>query len=172
MSDKEFYIDRMMDGACDVSLERSVIIETPPEDILPWLEQMYGEAGGYTFDFIENLRSKNLKHTKSYPLGTKAGDKMGVLDVLDVDPEEGITYDFSYFGAFKGMMGYYLEPISPAITRLLVKIKLNFTNPLSPIFWAVVHPIDFVLMNQQLSNIKEYAEDTCNKTNISENSCS
>ncbi len=80
------------------------------------------------------------------------------MEVLDINPECGITYDFSYFGAFKGMLGYYLEPISPDITRLLVKIKINFTNPLSPILWAVIHPVDFVLMNQQLANIKEYAE--------------
>ncbi len=168
MTDNGFYIDRQMDGSCDVSLERSVIIETPPEDIFPWLEQMYGEAGGYTFDFIEELRSKYLKHLESYPVGTRAGDKVGFLEVLDIDPDEGITYDFSYFGAFKGMLGYCLEPISPDITRLLVKIKINFTNPLSPFLWAVIHPVDFVLMNQQLSNIKEYAENTYNGRKPSE----
>jgi hypothetical protein len=54
---------------------RSIDLERPPIEVLPWLEQIgYGRAGWYSYDWIDNLGRRSADRIHPEWQGIEAGD--------------------------------------------------------------------------------------------------
>ncbi len=172
-----------------VKYTRAISIESTPDRIWPWLVQMgQGKGGMYSYEQLENLAGcdmhnadqilpqyQNIKvgdHLKLGPKGYPAYTVLGVqpqqaliLAAADVIPErDGITLPDPLPKEYTlSNWVFYLYPITPHTTRLLVRSLLDYEpNGWSKwMIWRVItEPIAFVMERKMLREIKKRVEVT------------
>jgi hypothetical protein len=170
-----------------VKYTRGITIEATPDRIWPWLVQMgQGKGGLYSYEHLENLAGCDIHNTdrilpqfqnvkvgdlvqlgpKGYPAFTVLGvhpQEALVLAAADVIPEphdqqlpDPLPAEYTLSNWV-----FYLNPITPHSTRLLVRGWLDY-EPNSWKNWLIwrllTEPIAFVMERKMMRGIKRRAE--------------
>jgi hypothetical protein len=155
---------------------RAVTINARPAEIWPWLVQLgVGRGGYYTYTWLPNvagLRYRNadtiLPEFQHLEVGdTVPIDARGIgFTVGAIDPERSLLLtvpDPDHSDAFITAWTFLLQPIDSEHTRLIVRWRSNFREPLTyaplaPVFFLFLDPVDFLMSRQMLIGIKRRAE--------------
>lgn len=172
-----------------VKYTRGITIENTPDKIWPWLAQIGQDRGGlYSYEQLENLVGCDIRNADrilpefqqikigdrvklgptGYPyytvLGVKANEAL-ILAAADVIPEaDGLRLPDPLPQEYTlANWVFYLQPISPHATRLLVRGWLDY-EPNSWKNWLVwrvlTEPISFVMERKMMREIKKRVEVT------------
>lgn len=150
----------------DVTTTRAIGISAPPDCVWPWLAQMgSGRAGGYSYDWIENLfgldmhsaevilpQSQDIKPGDEFPFG-----RYGVMRVATVQPDHVLVLCF--FGG-SWIWTFALDPL-PDTTRLVSRNRITLPHKCAPTGLLRVPIIELgglLLERKMLLGIKERAE--------------
>jgi len=147
---------------------RAITIRARPDQIYPWLAQMgRGRGGLYSYDGLDRLfgvldrpsaqqllpQFQRLEPGDTIPVGGSAGWPVAIATpgkvlLLDVD-ERGtrVTWVFT------------LEPTASSTTRLVTRVRGRLPwSWAKPILLAVLDHAEFIMVRQQLLNLRERAE--------------
>ena len=149
------------------SATRAITIQSPPENVWPWIVQMgYKRAGFYTYDIADNA---------GYPSADRVLDEYQHFDVGDwafnMNSMFGIELPINEFDAFKvkgfeankwllwakpdSTWSWLLQPYAYDQTRLIVRIR---AHPVS-LFWTLFMEFgDPPMARRMLKGIKARAE--------------
>lgn len=168
---------------------RGITIQNTPDTIWPWLAQIGQDRGGlYSYEHLENLVGCDIHNTdRILPQfqQVKIGDriKLGPVGypyytVLGVQPNEALTLAAAdVIPEADGLRlpdplpqeytlanwVFYLQPISPHATRLLVRGWLDYepNGWKNWLLWrAFIEPIAFVMERKMMREIKKRVEVT------------
>jgi hypothetical protein len=172
--------DSIIDAPLDV-LTHGLTIEAPVETIWPWLLQMgCRRAGWYSYDWLDNGGTPSAQRIVSEWQHSKAGDLLPATPsgeegfyVVDLDEPRflllGGYFDQNsgkaYLPNIEQLPGHYirttwafvLEPQTPEITRLIVRVRADFTG-LAPVRKILMRKIHNFMEEKQMKNIKQRAE--------------
>ena len=144
---------------------RAITILMPKEKIWPWLLLIGVErAGFYSYYWMENLFGAAMPSEKA-PLPNleplKVGDPVSMmgggppqtkLTVSRIEPGSAISF---------GGWTFFLKPISPESTRLIVRYPFTVGTPGDKaFFYGFFEIIHFILESGMMMGIKQRAETT------------
>jgi hypothetical protein len=150
----------------DLITTRAIAISAPPDCVWPWLVQIgSGRAGGYSYDWIENLFSLDM-HSADVILpqfqDINPGDEFpfgrhGVMRVAAVQPDSALVLCF-----LRGnwVSTFALFPL-PETTRLVSRNRITFAHKPTPTQWLRTPIIELgglLLERKRLLSIKARAE--------------
>jgi hypothetical protein len=150
----------------DLITTRAIGISAPPDCVWPWLAQIgSGRAGGYSYDWIENLfgldmhsaevilpQSQDIKPGDEFPFG-----RHGVMRVAAVQPDRVLVLCF-FGGSWVSTLA--LSPMSET-TRLVSRNRITFGNRQMPgqlLRAPIIELGGLLLERKMLLGIKERAE--------------
>jgi hypothetical protein len=151
---------------------RAVTIQAPAAVVWPWLIQIGQDRGGlYSYDWLENLAGCDIHSADGIvpEFALKVGDKVRLgpegypfFVVLEMQPERALLLGAGPAAPerVEGTWLFYLDPIDPAHTRLIVRSRGDHEPTLmNYIMWeGLVDPINFVMERKMMLGIKERAE--------------
>jgi hypothetical protein len=147
---------------------RAITIDAPPEKVWPWLARLgIGRSGFYSYTWLENLVLAGI-HNDEEPLPEEpfsldgnfvrsfqfGADKPGFngwrFDVLE---------DGRAFYLDPGWGPFVLEPIGASQTRLLIRNRGEFANPIArALLGLFFDPIHFTMEKRMMVEVKRLAE--------------
>lgn len=155
---------------------RAITINAQPAEIWPWLVQLgIGRGGYYTYTWLPNmvgLRYTNVDTILSEFQDLEVGDTVPIdprgigFRVAAIDPERSLLLtvpDPNYSDSYITAWTFLLQPLDNEHTRLIVRWRSNFREPLTytplaPVFFLFLDPVDFLMSRQMLLGIKRRAE--------------
>ncbi len=157
---------------------RAVTINARPAEIWPWLVQLgVGRGGYYTYTWLPNMVGLQYKNADTI---LPAFQYLEVGDTVPIDPR-GVGFRVAAIDpnrlllltvpdpnhpksdALMTTWAFLLQPLDGEHTRLIVRWRSNFREPLTysalaPVFFLVLDPLDFLMSRQMLLGIKQRAE--------------
>jgi hypothetical protein len=161
-------------------LTRAITIDAPPAAVWPWIAQLGADRGGfYSYDRLENLFGLGIHsadHVVEEWQDVRVGDivyasrsRTGgwlvvecrpgealVLRVADVATRRPLGRDEKLGWEF--LWTFALRGTDDGRTRLLVRERVAFTNPVTRILMAPVGLVSFVMTRRMLLGIRSRAE--------------
>lgn len=163
---------------------RGITVHAPAAAVWPWLVQLGQNRGGfYSYDFLENLMGLDIHNAEA--VHPEWQDLKPGEDYLTLDPEANMKMTIAVMeperafvvrsGApgeppqppgdfFRGEIactwGFYLEPLSSAVTRLVIRWRAAWadtraTRAAQPI---LLEPMHFIMEERMLRGIRDRAE--------------
>lgn len=160
--------DALVADPTDMSMQ-AVTVNTPPEDIWPWLAQIGYQRGGlYSYDWLDRLFGflDRPSATRILPefQQLNAGDKIPCgragteLTVGLVNPPRALALSYQA-GGFTWVWQFALYPLGERRTRLVTRGTERV--PRTPAWWLgmrMMEPASFIMTRRMLLNVKERAE--------------
>jgi hypothetical protein len=154
------------------TLTHAVTIRCAPREVWPWLVQMGAgsRAGWYSYDWLDNDRQPSatqiVPELQHPAIGTVFPALPGVAQgflLLELEPERVLTLGWrAADGALDVTWTFVLEPLAPAATRLLVRVRAGrgyrlwgLPLMLTRLAARIVH---FIMQRKQLLGIAARAE--------------
>ncbi len=143
---------------------RAVTINSPPEDIYPWIVQMgINRAGWYSYDLLDNLGRHSSETILPEHQNTRIGDMIAMspdgkqgLHVKDFKQDEWSLW-WSKEGTTTWAWGFY--PQSENQTRLVTRVRVKYNLFSLDIFFnLLIEFFDIIMMRKCMLGIKERAE--------------
>ena len=146
----------------------AVTIETPPEDIWPWLVQLGYQRGGlYSYDWLDRLFGFLDRPSASEVL--PAFQQLAVGDTIRLNPREVLTVAAQHenralvlrYSAheFDWVWQFGLYPIDKRRTRLVTRGTERYANTVAMwLFMRVMEPAAFIMTRRMLIGVKQRAE--------------
>jgi hypothetical protein len=159
---------------------RAISIDAPPEAVWPWIVQLGADrAGFYSYEWLENLFGLGIRNSDVIVpewQEREAGDLVladakgsggwivtridpgaaMVLQVADVAERRPVRRDERPGWEF--LWSFVVRPLDDGRTRLLVRERTGFANPLIRLAMAPVGFVSFVMSRRMLRTIKANAE--------------
>lgn len=162
--EREYPVDKLVPGA-KTTVIRVINIDAPPKIVYPFVQKLATEGilsfKVNLFDLIRNHPAKMM--IQDLP-EVEVGDRFLAGDVVQAKDNQGITIElykqrFPYNKFNKICAGYYLHKAKGNSTKLLVKIRADYTG-FVPWFSAkyLVEVADFFVTRYQLNRVKILAE--------------
>jgi len=157
---------------------RAVTINARPAEIWPWLVQLgVGRGGYYSYTWLPNM--VGLQYSNADTI-LPAFQYLEVGDTVPIDPR-GVGFRVDAIDPNRSLLltvpdpdhprsdglmttwAFLLQPLDSEHTRLIVRWRSNFREPLTytalaPVFFLVLDPLDFLMARQMLLGIKLRAE--------------
>ncbi|MEN9802449.1 MAG: hypothetical protein RLZ37_1574 [Actinomycetota bacterium] len=150
-----------------VSVTRCITIAAPPHEVFPWIRQMgYGQAGWYSYDWIDNLGRKSATTIHPEWQFAESGSRVpgGPIDfeaaivekprsfVLRVRPGGRVSKRISF------TLAYELRD-HPAGTRLVTRMRSRTNAPGGAVFDRfLLGPGDGFMVRKQLRTLARRCE--------------
>jgi len=153
------------DEICDnahVSVTRCITIPAPPHEVFPWIRQMgFGQAGWYSYDWIDNLGRKSATTINAEWQFAESGSRVpgGPIDfeavivdaprafVLRVRPGGRVSKRMSF------TLAYELRD-NPSGTRLVTRMRARTNAPGGALFdRLLLAPGDGIMVRKQLRTL-------------------
>lgn len=159
---------------------RAISIDAPPEAVWPWIAQLGADrAGFYSYEWLENLFGLGIRNSdvivpewQQRSVGDLVladargsggwlvtridpGEAM-VLQVADVAEHRPIRRDERLGWEF--LWSFVVRPVDEGRTRLLVRERTGFGNPLARLLLSPLGFVSFVMSRRMLRTIKANAE--------------
>jgi len=147
---------------------RAITIDAWPAHVWPWLAQMgKGRGGLYSYDWLDRVfgvldapsadtliaRFQAIEAGDTIPIGGGPGWPVAIAR-----PNELLLLDVRQAGAHV-TWAFVLEPIAPARTRLIMRVRARLPNTWQrPVLIAVLDPAEFLMVRRQLLGIRDRAE--------------
>jgi hypothetical protein len=150
------------------SYTMAVVINAPPEDILPWLVQFgYRRGGLYSYDWLDRLfgyldrpsatrilpEFQNLQVGDEIPLGRGPN-----WPVAAVEPCRALVLDMRNLGKFDWVWQFGLYPVDKKHTRFVSRSRIRLHSRSARLFTHVVEPAGFLMTRRMLLGVKQRAE--------------
>jgi hypothetical protein len=153
------------------SATHAITIDSPPEDIWPWLAQMGYQRGGlYSYDWLDRLfgildrpsSNRVLPEFQHLAVGDKIflgpGEKQK-LTVVGLEPLRALVLSYKKHG-FEWVWQFGLYPVENNRTRLVTRGTEQVANTLgSWFFMRVMEPAAFIMTRRMLLGVKQRAEE-------------
>ncbi len=163
-------------------ITRATTIDAPREDVWPWIVQLGADRGGfYTYDWLEDLFGLGIHsadhvveewqdlavgdvvaadraRTGGWAVVALVPDEALVLQVADVASGRPLRRDEGLGWAFQWT--FALRDASEGGTRLLVRERVAFGNPLARALMAPVGLVSFGMTRGMLRGLRRRVEDT------------
>jgi hypothetical protein len=145
----------------------AVSISAPVEKVWPWIAQIGQSRGGfYSYTFIENLISgDNSFQNASQILSQFQDPQPGEFIITDMLPIKEISTGNYFLAATVDFFGvgwtwlWYLKPVEPDATRLIIRMKVQtpgeLINPVGMVFFDAGA---FVMEKCMLQGLEDRAE--------------
>jgi hypothetical protein len=141
----------------DVTAIHSIEIAAPPEVIFPYIEQIGGENGWYSYDRLLSLRG--IRPVRSAGRRLSVGDKVDFFTVAVVESNRQVQLKAGRTAGLDDLTATFrLEPLDARGTCLSVTTTFTYLSILGEIYWAVVKPFDRLLQRRMLHTIKQLVE--------------
>jgi hypothetical protein len=150
------------------SATHALTVDTPPEDIWPWLVQMgYRRGGLYSYDWLDRLfgyldrpsanrvlpEFQQLAVGDVIPLGRGRG-----FPVTAIEPYRALVLSDTNDG-FQWVWQFGLYPLDKRRTRLVTRGTQCFANSIGTwLFMRVMEPAAFIMTRRMLLGLKQRAE--------------
>lgn len=143
---------------------RAVTINSPPEDIYPWIVQMgINRAGWYSYDLLDNLGRHSSETILPEHQNTRIGDMIAMspdgkqgLHVKDFKSNEWILW-WDQNGTTSWVWGIY--PDAESRSRLVTRVRIKYHwLSIDMIFNLIVEFFDIIMMRKCMLGIKKRAE--------------
>jgi hypothetical protein len=151
---------------------QAITVQAPPEEVWPWLVQIgYQRAGWYSHDWIHRL----LGVAGSVDDERRSADRiipelqdLQEGDLIEIAPGMGFEVldvardQFLLTGTEDGSWVWYLDPIDPETTRLIVRMRGTWGPGLgNTLLYGIPNDLGSLVMQPKtLRGIKERAEAT------------
>jgi len=145
----------------------ALTVNTPPEDIWPWLVQMgTGRGGMYSYDWLDRLfgfldrpsTTRILPEFQQLAVGDKIPWGRDELTVSVLEPRRALALSLNAHG-MEWVWQFGLYPIDCQRTRLVVRGIERVPN--TPLWWLamrVMEPAAFIMTRRFMVGVKERAE--------------
>ena len=164
---------RVMPGDAEISnpthsATQAVTVDTPPEDIWPWLVQMGAGRGGlYSYDWLDRLfgildrpsADRVLPEFQHLAVGDKISLGPGEeLTVAAIEPGRALVLRYEGHG-FDWVWQFALYPSGENRTRLVTRGTERFTKSFGTwVFMRLMEPAAFIMTRRMLLGLKQRAE--------------
>jgi hypothetical protein len=142
---------------------RGITIESPVEEVWPWIVQMggYTRGGWYSYDRFDNAGRPSADRIVPELQDLAVGDVMltsqrGGFTVRRIDPGRSIVLEIEHDGSQITSVPV-LTPLPGGRTRLVFRVRAYF-RPKHWLFALALDVGDYVFMRKQLLEIKKRAE--------------
>lgn len=145
-----------------VRFTRAVAIMASPETVWPWIAQIGRGAGWYTYEWLDNEDKLSAAHLVDWIPAPRLGDCIAIGYLADLDPGRRLSYrghlPVEFFGArMRLAITYQLVPVAYG-TRVVVRLNTDFEGPTAWPVLRVFEILDFVMMQRQLTTLKQLVE--------------
>jgi hypothetical protein len=147
---------------------RAITIDAPPEKVWPWLARLgIGRGGFYSYPWLKNLIFAGIHNSEELDPAAPArasGDFVRSFQFgADKPGFNGWRFDVLEDGrAFyldPGWGPFVLEPIGASQTRLLIRNRGEFANPIVRVLLGLFFdPIHFTMEKRMMVEVKRLAE--------------
>ena len=149
----------------------AVTVDSPPQDIWPWLAQMgYGRGGLYSYDWLDRLAGI-LNHPSSNRILPQfqqlaVGDRIllgparrgEALTVAALDPPRTLVFSYKEHG-IEWVWQFGLYPLGHNRTRLVTRGAERIPHTLNGwLFMRALEPAAFIMTRRMLLVLKQRAE--------------
>jgi hypothetical protein len=155
--------DSLLDDPA-LNATRAVEINAPPEVVWPWLVQMgWKRAGLYSFGRLDNGGMPSAERIIPEYQNLKVGDSiLPSLKVVELEPNRHMLWVFEkWAGPWRNATwSWGLYETESGHTRLVTRLRQQYTlDSLRDIItWAVVDPMEIIMMRTTLRGIKRRVE--------------
>lgn len=145
---------------------RALTIQAPAAAVWPWLVQMgYRRAGWYSYDWLDNDGSHVDRIIPEWQ-ALKVGDTLltsptGGFRVAALEPERSLVLLIREGAAGQGSAissAIVLQPLDEQHTRLLIRVRAQFTGVRGRLFGLLFDFGDFVMMRKMMLGIRHRAQ--------------
>ena len=145
-----------------VSVTRSITIPTPPHEVFPWIRQMgFGQAGWYSYDWIDNLGRKSATTINPEWQFAESGSRVpgGPIDfeAVIVDAPRAFVMRVRPGGRVSKRMSFTLAyelRDHPSGTRLVTRMRARTKAPGGTLFDRLfLAPGDGIMVRKQLRTL-------------------
>jgi hypothetical protein len=164
-------------------INAGIVIAAPPQKVWPWFVQLGCQRGGwYAYDLLDNGGHPSADRIVPEFQHLSVGDVIKAVPngsfgfpVAAFEPDRfltlGGTMDTKTGQSgypsnppeqfFSGDQTFYLQPLGPDTTRLIFRMRTDWTDTRlnNFIYRSFVEPISFVMGRKMLINIKKRAEN-------------
>jgi hypothetical protein len=163
-----------------MQVTRAITIDAPPAAVWPWVAQLGADRGGfYSYDRLENLFGLGIHsadHVVEEWQDVHVGDivyasrsRTGGWLVVECRPGEALVLQVADVASrrplgrdeklgWEFLWTFALVGTEDGRTRLLVRERVAFTNPVTRILMAPVGLVSFVMTRRMLLGIRSRAE--------------
>lgn len=159
--------DALIPNPTDMSMQ-SVTVNTPPEDIWPWLVQIGYQRGGlYSYDWLDRLfgfldrpsATRVLSEFQQLAVGDKIPWGHNTeLTVGALEPRRALALSYEADG-FQWVWQFGLYPLDDQRTRFVTRGTEHVPNEL--LWWLamrIMEPAAFIMTRRFVLGVKERAE--------------
>jgi hypothetical protein len=143
---------------------RAITIQAPVATVWQWLVQIgQGRGGFYSNDWLENIFAADMHNAERIMpelQQLKVGDRVALafyggptthLSVLILEPERALVLERGWI--------FFLQPISPDATRLIVRYAFDVGNPGNALYYyPLFEQAHFVMESGMMLGLKRRAE--------------
>lgn len=145
---------------------RALTIQAPAAAIWPWLVQMgYRRAGWYSYDWLDNDGihvERIIPELQKLNVGdTLLTGPTGGFRVAALEPERSLVLLIREGAAGQGSAissAIVLQPLDEQHTRLLIRVRAQFTGVRGRLFGLLFDFGDFVMMRKMMLGIRHRAQ--------------
>ncbi len=131
----------------------SVLIESSPENVWPWLVQMRtGRAGWYSYDLVDNFGKPSLNYIDQEMQNISKGMKITAANISDFENNKFLTFQFSKFAN----MTYFLQK-NDAGTLLTTRVRVQAPKLMLDL---ILRPGHWIMQKKQFKELKKRIEKT------------
>lgn len=158
--------DELVPNPVDIA-NRAITIQAPPQQVYPWLLQLGAGRGGlYSYTALEALIGCPIVNAdRIHPewQDLKPGDEVKLCPhdpapppyiVAQVIPDRALVLGHKDGEEWVEVWQFNLVPQADGSTRLVQRTRTTLAGG----FWAVLHPVTFVMERRMLYGIKERVE--------------
>ncbi len=163
----QYPIDEFLSDGKTVAY-RAITINAPIGEVYPLIKRL-STSGVLNFkvNVIDMIKNEPAKFVlKDIPTNVKIGDRFLIGEVVQSVPNRSLTLEldrnrFPWSKFEKIYAGYYLTPVDGNKTRIVMKIKANYSGFLAWISAKYLIELgDYWVSSYQLSSIKSLAEQS------------
>jgi protein-S-isoprenylcysteine O-methyltransferase Ste14 len=162
--------------AARTQVTHHIDIDAPPAKVWPWLVQMgRGRGGWYSWDLLDNGGVRSAHEIEPALQDVSVGDVLPIkpespdgFAVLRLEPARALVLgDPSLLpgrtapppGAPRGTWAFSLQPLGDAATRLVVRVRVDYTKSLMTALVApIVRVMHEIMERKQLRTLKRRVE--------------
>jgi hypothetical protein len=162
---EEYPIDEFIKNGNTVAY-RAITVDAPVDEVYPLVNKL-ATSGVLNFDvnLLDLLKNNPARMFLQDVPTVSIGDRYLIGEVVQVQPNKGITLElnrqrFPWNKFNKIYAGYYLQPVNKNQTRIVMKIKADYSGFLA--WFSAKYLIelgDYWVSSYQLTSIKHIAEN-------------